>query len=340
MRIPGVATVTGMSILGCVVWGAAPQDDVLITHTTPSGEVTTLVFRPSAEAQTATTARDGKAKTHSKLSVFYPKAGQETLGRCWESVAVDAAGNVYPLGSGQLSKLSSEADFVNGENDTNFFVTSDVFGLFFVLDEVRGTLFMPGRNASILSAPFIEGGVFTPFISGGGLVSANEVALGKGPLAGSLFVTDFATDAVARVNIDPPSVSVFVAPGEVLHHPEAIASAPNGTLYVVDASFDGWRLIEVTPEGVARIFNDGSGTGSGFEARDMIAVNDEGVVFWSFPTGIARFLPDGTRLEDLPGPKDQERFFIPVGGTFDSSGSLYFVDNGLCKSIYKYGEKK
>src|SRR5262245_60052555 len=120
MRIPGVATVAVVSVLVCVAWGATSQENVLIetseplniTHPTPSGEVKTLIYVPAGEAQTETTAAHDDAKIkapHGKLSVFYPPRGEgQVFGRCWQSVAVDAAGNVYPLGSGQVSKLTPE----------------------------------------------------------------------------------------------------------------------------------------------------------------------------------------------------------------------------------------
>jgi hypothetical protein len=346
MKLSGAANVVALSALVLAGCGAPPDDEAVVrisqaqttTRATPSGQVKTLVFVPPGSALAAAAA--SQDKTPSKLSVFFPRKGQTSDGLCWQSLVVDAAGNVYPLGSGMLSKLTSQGQFVNGENDSNFFVTSETAGFSIVLDQARSTLFMPGRNDAVLSGPFVLGGVLTNFVSGGGLAAANEIALGRGPLAGNLFVTDFLTNSVYRVTIDSLSVSVFLGPSELLQSPQAIASAPDGTLYVVDASFGAWRLIKITPGGVATVFNDGTGTGGGTQARNMVAVDAQGTVLWSFPKGVARFRPDGTRLKDLPGPKGKGEFLSPGGAAFDSRGALYFVDNAGCKLIYRYSDTK
>src|SRR5262245_56435384 len=110
MRVPVLAMVAAASMLGLAGCGSGPEDQALVrlsrtptvAHDTPSGEVRTRVFAPRGEArvevaQSALASAKSSSNAILRLSVFYPQPGQDSGGLCWQSVAVDTAGNVYPL---------------------------------------------------------------------------------------------------------------------------------------------------------------------------------------------------------------------------------------------------
>jgi DNA-binding beta-propeller fold protein YncE len=140
------------------------------------------------------------------------------------------------------------------------------------------------------------------------------------------------------VRLEPLSIKVF-ASGPLFKVPEAIASAPDGSLYVVNVGSitdpAGRSIVKIAPNGKASVFATAKDT----TARRMLAVDEEGTVFWSSAHGIDRFRPDGTRLRPLPGPNDQPAFENPMGAAFDSYDNLYVVENFGCKKIYKYTER-
>jgi sugar lactone lactonase YvrE len=152
-----------------------------------------------------------------------------------------------------------------------------------------------------------------------------------------LLVTDSGASRVYRVTLQPLSLKLF-ASGSLFQTPEAIASGPDGTVYVVNVGSQldpqGRSIVKITPAGVASVFARAKDT----TARRMLAVDSEGTVFWSSATGIDRFKPDGTRLSPLPPPPDEAAFQNPMGAAFDAQDNLYVVENFGCKKIYKYTE--
>jgi hypothetical protein len=299
---------------------------------TLAGNTTLQFLPPGASFRTAAPAVSTAATR--TLSVFYPRAGELTTGLCWEGLTSDAAGNIYPVGSGQIVKLDRNANVVNGKDDRHFFATGGNSD-WAVLDQARKKLFS-ASGVEVRSAPFKAGAKFSTLVTG--LKSAGTaVAVGRGPLAGSLFVTDAGASRVYRVALAPLAIETF-ASGPLFDTPEAIASAPDGTLYVVNVGDQleprGRSVVKISTAGKVSIFARATDT----EARRMLAVDTEGTVFWSSARGIDRFKPDGTRLSPLPGPGDQAGFENPMGATFDAADNLYVVENFGCKKIYKYTE--
>jgi hypothetical protein len=317
---------------GC---GGTPEEEAIRSQLTAAttttqasaGGTTTLTFQAPGQPFQATVANVQTSRT---VSVFYPTGGQGQNGLCWQGLTIDRANNVYPVASGEFVKIKPNGVVVNGANDTGFFATG---GLSFwgTLDEKNKKLFTAVAD-TVRSAPFMEFSEFSQLVAGlAG--NAQAVAVGKGPLAGSVLVTDTAAPGVFRVTLKPLAVKLL-ASGAPFTSPEAIASASNGTLYVVNAGSNPATLVKVTPKGVASVFATSTDT----DGRRMVAVDDEGTVFWSKATGIDRFKPNGTGLTALPGPNDQATFGNPMGSAFDSRHSLYVVDNSGCKKIYKYTE--
>jgi DNA-binding beta-propeller fold protein YncE len=275
------------------------------------------------------------AAVNRTVSVFYPKPGQSQDGLCWEGLTSDRAGNLYPIANAGFSKLDRRANVINGKNDENFFATENDSS-WGVVDESAHELFAASLTA-VRSAPFRAGAVFSELIDGLKR-QGTAVAVGRGPLAGSLFVTDAGASKVFRVRLEPLSIKVF-ASGSIFKVPEAIVSAPDGTLYVVNVGSitdpAGRSIVKIAPSGAASVFATAKDTA----ARRMLAVDEEGTVFWSSARGIDRFRPDGTRLRPLPGPNDQPLFENPMGAAFDAYDNLYVVENFGCKKIYKYTER-
>ena len=191
--------------------------------------------------------------TSRTVSLFYPKPGQDPNGLCWLGLTSDRAGNLYPVGgAGDFSKLDPNANLLRGKDDTNFFATggNSNWG---TLDQGAQKLFTAALT-TVRSAPFRGGARFSVFASG--LKTAGEaVAIGRGPLAGSLLVTDAGASRVYRVTLNPVTVKLF-ASGPLFKVPEAIASAPNGTVYVVNVGSTtdpaGRTLVKITPGGIGQ----------------------------------------------------------------------------------------
>jgi hypothetical protein len=334
MRRAAVLWVAAMSLNGLSSCGGDIEvgEETEVTKQSLEGN-TTLKYVPpgtfaTAEA-TITTA------TRQTVSLFYPRAGQDPNGLCWLGLTIDRAGNLFPVGgAGDFSKLDPSGNLIRGKDDQNFFVTGG--------NSNWGTLdqnvqrFFTAALTTVRSAPYRSGAKFSVFASG--LKTAGEaVAIGRGPLAGSLLVTDTGASRVYRVTLNPVSVKLF-ASGSLLRVPEAIASAPDGTVYVVNVGSTtdpaGRTLLKITTGGSARVF--ASAASSDTAARRMLAVDDAGTVYWSNARGIDRFRPDGSRLKPLPLPQDRPAFENPMGAAFDGQGNLYVVENFGCKRIYKY----
>jgi hypothetical protein len=262
-----------------------------------------------------------------EVSIFYPTKGQSPFGGCWIGLRIDSDDNVYPISGDGVYKILPDGTLVNGVDDQNLFVSGGASG-WGELDENRGKFYATDFT-NVLSAPFLEGSTFSPFISG--LSSGLAIALGQGPLVGSLFVTNLSPPVVNRVTLRPPRISEF-ASGPSFFGPEAIVSAPDGTLYVVNLNFDPPQLTKITPAGVLSTF----AVGTVGQVNRAIAVDRTGNVYWSHATGINRYDTDGNLLGTLPAPPDKPAYNNPMGTAFDSRGNLYIVDSGDCKKIYKY----
>lgn len=340
MMKSGFAVAVALSLIGvggCAVATSDQGASSLVNA--PGAEMqsvegnTTLTFVPN-EVAAALVAVDSSTVSRT-VSVFYPKPGQDQGGLCWQGLTSDSAGNLYPIANAGFSKLDRNANIINGANDENFFAT-DNESPWGALDEPARKLFTASLN-TVRSAPFRTGALFAELI--GGLKGQGAaVAVGRGPLAGSIFVTDQGASRVYRVRLDPLTLKVF-ASGSLFKAPEAIASAPDGSLYVVNVGSitdpEGRSLVKIAPDGSARTFATAKDT----TARRMVAVDSEGTVFWSSAHGIDRFKPSGVRLTPLPGPNDQPAFENPMGAAFDPDDSLYVVENFGCKKIYKYTER-
>jgi hypothetical protein len=294
----------------------------------------TLVYVPPGTQVVLENALSVASRAQRAPSIFYPKPGQAGDGLCWVGLTNDAEGNLYPIANAGFSKLDHNAHIISGKDDTNFFAT-DNESQWGVIDEPRHKMFTASLT-SIRSAAFRANAVFSDLV-GGLKTQAEGIALGKGQFAGSLFAMDAGASRVYHVTLNPPVVQVF-ASGSLFKVPEAVASGPDGTVYVVNVGSVsdpmGRSVIKIAPSGKASVFATAKDTA----ARRMLAVDSDGTVFWSSATGIDRFEPDGTRLTPLPGPTDQAGFVNPLGSAFDSYGNFYVIENDACKKIYKYTE--
>jgi len=313
MKRSGLGVVGGLLLVGVAGCGGEPEGEPSSLLDVPGArtENATLKFVP-AQAQddvgqisSALSAAPAATAVSRTVSVFFPKPGQPADGLCWEGLTSDSAGNLYPIANAGISKLDRHANYINGKNDENFFA-NEPFSAWGVIDQAVGRIFT-ASTLTVRSAPFRAGATFTDLI--GGLKTQGA--------------------AVA--------IKLF-ASGAPLQAPEAIASAADGSLYVVNIGSvtvpAGRAIIKISPAGVAKVFAKSNDT----TARRMLAVDSEGTVFWSKAHGIDRFRPDGTKLQALPGPNDQPAFENPMGAAFDAQDSLYVVENFGCKKIYKYTE--
>lgn len=262
-----------------------------------------------------------------QVSIFYPTKGQSQYGRCWQGLMIDSNENVYPVASGMINKILPDGTLVNGVDDQNFFATGSWRMMLPVLDEDSGKIFASAGNY-VGYAPFLEGSTFSVLISG--LNYSEAITMGQGPLGGSLFATERMANQVSRITLFPLGLSMFSSGISFFTFPNAIASAPDGTMYVVN--FLPTRLTKITPDGIPSTF----ATGTSAQHNRAIIVDDAGNVYWSHANGINKYDPDGNFLGMLPGPPDKFAFGGPMGAAFDNSGNLYIVDNGDCKKIYKY----
>jgi hypothetical protein len=276
----------------------------------------------------------GDACEAAEVSVFYPTMGQPGFGSCWMGLIIDSDDNVYPIHGGTaggIYKILPDGTLVNG--DENLFAYGN--GSYWAaLNEGNQELYAAAGNDT-RSAPFLEGSTFSTLISG--LSDGQAIALGQGPLAGSLFATESSVGRVSRVTLSPLGISVF-ASGASFNSPEAIASASDGTLYVVNPGFNPTQLTKITPAGVASTFLIGDAwlPEPPYLVNRAVAVDDHGNVYWNRTNGINVYDSSGNLLGTLPGPPDKPAYDIAMGAAFDTSGNLYIVDNSDCKKIYKY----
>lgn len=262
-----------------------------------------------------------------QVSIFYPTMGQSQSGSCWMGLRIDSNNNVYPINGNGFYKILPNGTLVNGVNDQNLFASGS-FSFWGELDESGGKLYT-AAGSDVRSAPFSVGSTFYPLISG--LNGGQAITLGQGPLTGSLFATESANQ-VSRVTLSPLGLSVFASGASFFKSPEAIASAPDGTLYVANLGFNPSNLTKITAAGIPSIFQ----TGTVAQVNRAVAVDNNGNIYWSHANGINKYDASGNLLGTFIGPPDKSAYGNPMGAAFDSSGNLYIVDNFDCKKIYKY----
>jgi hypothetical protein len=262
-----------------------------------------------------------------QVSIFYPTMGQSEFGLCWQGLRIDSNDNVYPIGSGQIYKILPDGTLVNGVDDQDFFASNGASD-WAELDESGGN-FYTAAGSDVRVAPFAEGSTFSVLISG--LSGGQAITLGQSALAGSLFATESANQ-VSRITLSPLRLSVFANGSPFFSFPEAIASAPDGTLYVVNIGFNPTQLTKITPAGAPSTFAIGTVP----QVNRAVIVDNAGNVYWSHANGINKYDASGDLLGTLPGPPDKPVYGNPMGAAFDSKGNLYIVDNFDCKKIYKY----
>jgi hypothetical protein len=187
----------------------------------------------------------GRQVLSAQVSIFY----QDWKGDCWMGLTIDSDDNVYPINQARgFYKILPDGMLVNGVNDQNPFASGG--GRYWdELDESGGKLYTAAFQ-DVRSAPFFEGSTFSTLLAG--LKGGEAMTVGQGPLAGSLLVTESANQ-VSRVTRSLLGRSVF-ASGASFAFPEAIVSAPDGTLYVVNLGFNPPQHTKVTPAGVSSPF--------------------------------------------------------------------------------------
>ncbi|MFL5356696.1 hypothetical protein [Archangium sp.] len=295
----------------------------------------TLTYRPAtpgasgqADARATWSSDDGGQGTPGSVSVFYPTGGQSGEGSCWMGLSVDRRGNLYPVNSVGIYRIRRDGRVVNGVDDRDFFATGHD-NQWATLDEDKEMFFAPAGD-EVRAAPFEEGSTFSPILSG--LTGGIAITVGRGPLAGSLFVTEPIASRVSRVSFMPLGLSTFSSGEEFFSFSEAIASAPDGTLYVVNRDIARPLLIRIATDGTPSIFAEGTNG----QFTGAVAVDEAGNVFWSRADGFAKYDASGRLVDTLPPPPDKPNFGNPMGSAFDRQGNLYVVDNFGCKRIYKY----
>src|SRR6266511_2298085 len=228
-----------------------------------------------------------------QVSVFYPTRGQFGGGFCWMGLRIDGNDNIYPINPGGINpdstefpggfyKILSDGTLVNGVNDQNLFAFGGL-SYWGELDERGGKLYTSVAH-DVRSAPFIEGSTFSTLLSGlsdGDVIVGNAIALGQGPLAESLFVSEREGGQISRVMLSPLGLSVFASGPSPSFTPEAIASAPGGSLYVANQGTEPATLMKITPAGVLSTFQ----TGTVFQVNRAVALDKAGHIYWSHATG-------------------------------------------------------
>ncbi len=247
-----------------------------------------------------------------QVSIFYPTMGQSSCGLCWMGLRIDSNDNVYPINDSGFYKILPDGTLVNGVDDENLFASGSLSS-WGELDESGGKLYTAAGN-NVRSAPFLKGSTFSPLISG--LNGGQAIMLGQGPLADSLFATESA-NRVSRVTLSPLGLSVF-ANGPLFSFPEAIVSAPDGTLYVVNGGFSPPKLTKITPTGVPSTLLNGTVS----QVNRAVAVDNTGNIYWSNANGINKYEANGNLIGTLPGPPNALAYGNPMGAAFDSKGNL------------------
>ncbi|QRN94902.1 hypothetical protein JRI60_38235 [Archangium violaceum] len=301
------------------------------------GQPPVLVYRPETAAvlPVGTEPPSTSGSIPATIDIVYPTRGQSGFGSCWMDLDIDSAGNLYPINAMGVYRILPDGTLVNGVGDVNLFTTGSVSGVgtlsAFVLDESRNRFF--GLEVGgVYEAPFTEGSSFSLLVPGNG-TSYHELTLGRGPLADSLLANVNGTSRVDRVTLSPPGLEVFSDSGLIVV-PGSMASAPDGTVYVVSTSNPTIlpQLIRIGTDGTASVFAEGTD----LQVNGTVAVDAQGNVYWSRADGMAKYAPSGQLLGLLPGPPDKAAFGSPRGAVFDAHGDLFLMDNFDCKKIYKY----
>jgi hypothetical protein len=281
---------------------------------------------------------DNGQALHATVELFYPNGEQSSTGNCWAGLRIDSQDNIYPaaFGSG-IGKILPNGTLVNGVDDQNLFKYG-INSAWFELDEKRGN-FYSSSFFNVYAAPFVEGSYDSVLVSG--LTNGQGITFGRGSLAGSLFVAEASVHQVSRITLSPFGLSVFASGADFFNHPEAIAAAPNGTLYVANLGFSPPRLTKLTPAGVPSTFAIGSFSEDNASGSGALTVDKAGNVYWSHDNGFNKYDARGNLLGTLPLPPvtvpiDFPGSWGPMGSAFDSKGNLYVVNNWECKTIYKY----
>lgn len=128
--------------------------------------------------------------------------------------------------------------------------------------------------------------------------------------------------------------------------PNAVATDPNGNIYVADKANNLIR--KITPDGVTTTFAgngvaavvDGQGTAAGFNGPEGIATDAEGNIYVADTEGnvIRKITPDGvvTTLAGTGatggdnGPAATATFNKPLGIAVDDAGNVYVTEEGTC----------
>lgn len=276
---------------------------------------------------------------NARVELFYPSGEQSSAGNCWAGLRIDSHDNIYPaaFGSG-IGKILPNGTLVNGVDDQNLFKYG-INSAWFELDE-KGGNFYSSSFFNVYAAPFVEGGYDSVLVSG--LSNGQGITLGQGSLAGSLFVAEASVNQVSRITLSPLRLSVLASGSALFSYPDAIAAAPNGTLYVANLGFNPPRLTKVTPLGVPSTFASGRISEANGRGSGALIVDKAGNVYWSHDNGFNKYDARGNLLGTLPLPPVTvpidfpQSSWGPMGSAFDSKGNLYVVNNWECKTIYKY----
>jgi Ca2+-binding RTX toxin-like protein len=330
-RVLGASALAMACGLGCSSQSGVGGDRVLRTDGAGVSTLLSVSNAPSSPANGEVVAVQSQALAANAgtggASIFYPKPGAQSDGVCFIGLFADSAGNLYPVSPVGVFKILPDGTLVNNESNLFLKGTNDFFA---ALDQPNQTVYS-ADSGSLRSAPFSEGSTFAdvmPLAPG-----AQQIALGRGPLAGSLFSTrpiSQTSAEILRVVVSPPSVTSFTAGLGVLETP--VASAPDGTQYVADLASNPTQLIRISTTGSKSVV----ATGTSAQANRSVAVDEAGNVYWSQATGINVYSASGQLSRVLPGPPDKAAFQGPSGMAFDPQGNLYLVDNLDCKKIYKY----
>jgi hypothetical protein len=303
-----------------------------------------LIFKSKPDKKIQATSRNLRRPNvvqalHSKVELFYPTRGQSSAGDCWAGLRIDSHDNIYPaaFGSG-IGRILPNGTLINGVDDQNLFKYG-INSAWFELDE-RGGNFYSSSFFNVYVAPFVRGSYDSVLISG--LTNGQGITLGRGFLAGSLFISEASENQVSRLTLSPLRLSVFASGSAFFSYPEAIAAAPNGTLYVANLGFNPPRLTKVTSTGVPSIFAIGTFSQANGRGSGALIVDKERNVYWSHDNGFNKYDARGNLLGTLPRPPVTppidfpQGSWGPMGSAFDSKGNLYVVNNWECKTIYKY----
>ena len=319
-----------VNIMAAPVWA----DDSLSLPIMPDSEVwaqpesPVLLYQPEVEGKMELASESIQPLADSSSDapeVFYPTNGQSSSGYCWMGLMIDSNDNVYPVNGNGVSKILPDGTLVNGVGDQNYYSTGG--GSYYPALDEAGGYFYTASYSNVRRALFSEGSTFSSLIPG--LNGGRAITLGQGPLTGSLFATEYGAERVSRITLSPLGITTYASG---ISSPEAITSAPDGTLYVVSGGADP-KLIQI-PAATATPVTFAFGTTS--QVNRAVIADNTGNVYWSHADGINKYDANGSLLDTLPGPPDKSAYGNPMGAAFDSKGNLYILDNFNCKEIYKY----